>query len=58
MSRVDVDWRSDIRPFAGNYIIIESDGVYIFLAHLKEGSLTVKVGDSVEPDPLGRVSRE
>lgn len=34
----------DIRPFAGNYLIIRSGPNYVFMAHLKQGSLTVSEG--------------
>lgn len=37
----------DIRPFAGNYIILESHGFFVVLAHFKQGSLQVSVGDRV-----------
>ena len=38
----------DIRPNAGNHIMIKSDeGYIVFLAHLKENSLTVKQGQRV-----------
>jgi len=38
---------NDISPFAGNYVIIRAQDVYIFLAHFKQNSLIVKEGDSV-----------
>ena len=39
----------DIRPNAGNYLMIKSDDDFIvFLAHLKQHSLTVKIGDEIE----------
>ena len=37
----------DISPFAGNYVIIRAQDVYIFLAHFKQNSLTVKEGDKI-----------
>lgn len=37
----------DIRPFAGNYIILRADSVYVFLAHLRSGSVRVAPGDVV-----------
>ncbi len=37
----------DIRPFAGNYIIIDAGGFYILFAHLKSESIRVQAGDSV-----------
>lgn len=46
----------DIRPFAGNYVIIRGDGFYVFMAHLQHESLTVAAGDDVEVGELvGRV---
>lgn len=38
----------DIRPFAGNYVIIQADGFYVFLAHMQAGSVQVDEGDTVE----------
>jgi len=47
---------ADLRPFAGNHLILEGDGFYVLLAHLREGSLTVDAGDRVSVgDPLARV---
>ena len=41
--------RLDIRPNAGNHVMIETDDGYIvFLAHLKNGSTLVKEGQRVE----------
>jgi hypothetical protein len=41
---------------AGNHIWLRVDDVYIVLAHLMNGSITVKAGDRVERgQPLGRV---
>lgn len=37
----------DIRPFAGNYIIIETKGFYVFVAHLRSKSVLVPAGDRV-----------
>lgn len=46
----------DFSNFAGNYIIIQGNGFYVFLAHLKQYSLTVSAGDTVRTgQPLGRV---
>lgn len=59
------DEEPDIEPgteaflsLEGNHVYLKLDvtGTYLLLNHLKEGSLTVKVGDHVETgDPLGRV---
>ncbi len=38
----------DISPFAGNYVIIKAEEIYLFLAHFKQNSLTVKKGDEVK----------
>jgi len=41
--------RLDIRPNAGNHVMIETnDGYIVFLAHLKNGSILVKEGQKVE----------
>lgn len=54
-SRPDVK-SEGLRPFAGNYIIIQANGFYVFLAHLKQHSLTVSTGDTVRTgQPLARV---
>lgn len=46
----------DLRPFAGNHLILEGDGFYVLLAHLRQGSLAAAEGDSVTVgDPLARV---
>ncbi len=44
----------DIRPYSGNYlyntgntVVIRKDDLYFLLGHLKEGSVTAKVGDDV-----------
>lgn len=37
----------DIRPFAGNYIIIDAKDFYVFVAHLKSNSIRVQAGDKV-----------
>ena len=39
----------DLRPLAGNHIVIETDGgCYAFLAHARTGSLKVSAGQSVD----------
>ncbi len=58
-----VDQYDDLIPpntdkinLAGNYILIESDGLEILLAHLKKGSISVRPGDIVTTNTLlGRV---
>lgn len=54
-----IDEYDDLTPpntdkihLAGNYILIESDGVEILLAHLKKGSIKVNVGDAVTTNTL------
>jgi hypothetical protein len=37
----------DIRPFAGNHLILRTDSVHIFLAHLRSGSIRVSAGEVV-----------
>lgn len=37
----------DIRPLAGNYIIIHARDFYIFVAHLRSNSIRVQAGDEV-----------
>jgi hypothetical protein len=40
----------------GNHVMIVDDGIQIILAHLKEGSVGVSLGDSVlRGEPIGRV---
>jgi peptidase M23-like protein len=43
---------TDIEHLAGNYILIESEGVEILLAHLKKGSIVVKKGDIITTNTL------
>jgi hypothetical protein len=46
----------DLRPFAGNYVILRVDSVHVFLAHLRSGSLAVARGDRIEAgQALGQV---
>lgn len=46
--------RNRSRPF-GNYVSIETPAGYVILAHLKQGSVNVRVGDSVRAgDEIGR----
>ena len=46
----------DLRPVAGNYLILEGENCFAFLAHLKTGSISVKKGDKViAGDLLGEV---
>lgn len=47
---------SPFSAFGGNYVILKCGGVYPLLAHLRCGSVRVKVGDHVHAgDPLGEV---
>ena len=47
---------SPFERFGGNHVIIESDGLFVLLAHLRKGSLNVKVGDLVRVgDEIGQV---
>jgi murein DD-endopeptidase MepM/ murein hydrolase activator NlpD len=39
----------DLRPLAGNHIIIETGAAYAFFAHARTGSIRVSKGDTVEP---------
>ena len=38
---------NDIRPFAGNYIVIDANDFYVFIAHLRSESIRVQAGDRV-----------
>lgn len=38
---------NDLRTFAGNYVIVRTDTVHLFLAHLRCGSVQVAVGQHV-----------
>ncbi|MFX4228784.1 MAG: M23 family metallopeptidase [Porticoccaceae bacterium] len=41
---------------AGNHVAIDCGGFFVFLAHLRRGSILVARGDSVETgDPLGQM---
>ena len=47
----------DTTHFKGNFIKLQSKGIYIYLAHLKDGSIKVNPGDTVESGQLlARVS--
>lgn len=37
---------------AGNYVALECGGIVVYLAHLSTGSLTVGVGDVVDPETM------
>ena len=46
------EWNPETLPddpnvLFGNHVIIEHDGAYVVLAHLKQGSVSVAVGDRV-----------
>ena len=43
---------TDTEHLAGNYILIDSEGVEILLAHIKKGSIVVNIGDSVTTNTL------
>lgn len=46
----------DLQSIAGNYIIMEFNGVFIFFAHLQKGSIKVSEGQKVKTgELLGRV---
>lgn len=38
--------------FGGNHVMIEANGVFVLLCHLKAGSLKVKVGDKIQVGQL------
>lgn len=40
--------RMDPENIAGNHAVIDCDGVNVLVAHLKEGSVAVQAGDSIE----------
>ncbi|MDT9000706.1 M23 family metallopeptidase [Paucibacter sp. APW11] len=40
---------ADWRPLVGNYLLLRSAVGYLLCAHLREGSLRLRVGDSVNP---------
>lgn len=49
----EVNGKLDIRPNAGNHVMIKSiDGYIVFLAHLQNGSIKVKEGDLVQKGEL------
>jgi hypothetical protein len=42
--------------FGGNYLIIRSNQIFVLMAHLKQGSVRVAVGDTIKQGaPLGEV---
>lgn len=46
----------DFRPLAGNYVMILGEGGVAFYAHLRKGSVAVRVGQQVrEGEVIGRV---
>ena len=46
----------DREHMAGNHVILECDGRWVLLAHLRRGSVLLAAGDSVEAgEPLGQV---
>jgi murein DD-endopeptidase MepM/ murein hydrolase activator NlpD len=50
LARLLASGSGDIRELAGNHLVIESlesPGIYAFLAHARQGSLSVKAGDVV-----------
>ncbi len=49
----EINGRLDIRPNAGNHVMIETqDGYIVFLAHLRDGSVLVSEGDEVRSGDL------
>ncbi len=49
----EVNGRLDIRPNAGNHVMIETqDGYIVFLAHLRDGSVPVSEGDVLKVGDL------
>lgn len=45
-----------IQEVAGNYVIIQGDGIWAALVHMKTGSLKVKKGDEIESgDHIGNI---
>lgn len=39
--------KEDIRPFAGNYVIIKSEQYYLFIAHMRCGSIKISNGQEI-----------
>lgn len=50
--RFNVERAASLRPLVGNYVIIESDVGFVFLAHAQTGSILVSQGDRVSVDQL------
>jgi murein DD-endopeptidase MepM/ murein hydrolase activator NlpD len=42
----------DIRPFAGNYVVLQGEAASVLMAHVRRGSLRVRVGQRVEGGQL------
>ncbi len=55
--QVEVNGRLDIRPNAGNYVMIQAkEGYIVFLAHLRNHSICLSEGDTVrQGDIIGQV---
>ncbi len=45
----DVRRATDLRPLAGNHVILETSVGYAFFGHARTGSVRVSEGDAVEP---------
>lgn len=43
---------TDIRPFAGNYVVLQLPGAFAFLAHFRRGTVAVKDGQAVQAGEL------
>lgn len=51
-------WRHDTARMAGNHVVIESEGFFVVLAHLRKGSVRPSVGTTVDTgDVLGFIGR-
>lgn len=44
--------KEDIRPFAGNYVLIQAGSAVIFIAHMRSGSVRVSTGQRVTSGQL------
>ncbi|GGI45686.1 hypothetical protein GCM10008018_13400 [Paenibacillus marchantiophytorum] len=45
---IDQPYKSPDKDHLGNLVVIERQGVYVYLMHLKPGSIVVRSGDTVE----------
>jgi len=54
--RLETLTAGEVQSLVGNHVILEKDGIFALCAHLANGSVKVKKGDTVkEGEPIGKV---